>query len=287
MTSRARCARPAHVETRKPQVKNRSRARICARDAPRRIGIGETQHPGREYVPPIRRGQRDDERPPRASETGVVRLITQRRQLTWLSGHDHGKYAVKWRSTAEAGLAFGQVEPALDIRQHIGLIIHRSWVRAPPTHRPRPLHGHGSASPTVGPNRVGEIGPRPRRRAFQTAFCVQYAFRCAGRAASVLVTRWSECPMVRRRSTVRFRNGAPQVKGRFRSWNRPFYTVVQQQSAAVVSGSEPLTEFRWRLAGRGRDDLGVDLHRDGDLAVPQDLHGDTRMDIECCQQGPA
>jgi hypothetical protein len=35
-----------------------------------------------------------------------------------------------------------------------------------------------------------------------------------------------------------------------------------------------------RLAGgRGRY-LGVDLHGDGDLAVPQDLHGNTWMDFE-------
>jgi hypothetical protein len=106
---------------------------------------------------------------------------------------------------------------------------------------------------------------------------------CYGPAADVNDPHRPLClSMVRRRSTVRFRNGAPkpQVTGRFRSWNRPFYTVVQQQSAAVVSGSEPLTEFRQRFAGRGRDDLGVDLHRDGDLAVPQDLHGDTRVDIQ-------
>ena len=38
------------------------------------------------------------------------------------------------------------------------------------------------------------------------------------------------------------------------------------------------------LSGGGRGNLGVDLHRDGDLAVPQDAHGDTRMDVERGQQ---
>ena len=43
---------------------------------------------------------------------------------------------------------------------------------------------------------------------------------------------------------------------------------------------EQLAEFAERLAGgRGRY-LGVDLHGDGDLAVPQDLHGNTWMDFE-------
>src|SRR5215471_10995785 len=42
--------------------------------------------------------------------------------------------------------------------------------------------------------------------------------------------------MVRRRSTVRFRNGAPfpQFRGRFRSWNWPLPVSVQQLSAAAT-----------------------------------------------------
>ena len=48
---------------------------------------------------------------------------------------------------------------------------------------------------------------------------------------------------------------------------------------------KPLPEFPERFEGGGRRDLSVDLHRDGDLAVPQDLHGNTRMHIERCQQG--
>ena len=42
--------------------------------------------------------------------------------------------------------------------------------------------------------------------------------------------------MVRRRSTVRFRNGAPspQFRGQFRSWNWPLPVSVQQLSAATT-----------------------------------------------------
>jgi len=34
------------------------------------------------------------------------------------------------------------------------------------------------------------------------------------------------------------------------------------------------------LPGHFGRDLGVDLHRDADPAVPQDLHGDARMHVE-------
>jgi hypothetical protein len=37
------------------------------------------------------------------------------------------------------------------------------------------------------------------------------------------------------------------------------------------------------MGGNGGS-FGVDLHRDGDLAVPQDAHGDSRMDVERGQQ---
>src|SRR5437879_10855136 len=57
--------------------------------------------------------------------------------------------------------------------------------------------------------------------------------------------------------------GCDLVTGRFDS---PYNTEVQQRSLAV----EPLAELPERGAGGGRGYLGVDLHRDGDLAVPQD-----------------
>ena len=50
---------------------------------------------------------------------------------------------------------------------------------------------------------------------------------------------------------------------------------------------EPLAELLERLAGGGRGDLGVDLHRDGDLAVPQDLHREARVHVERGQQRAA
>jgi hypothetical protein len=74
---------------------------------------------------------------------------------------------------------------------------------------------------------------------------------CYGPAADVNDPHRPLClSMVRRRSTVRFRNGAPksQVTGWFRSWDRPFGFG----SAAVASRAEPLAEFRQRLAGRGQ-----------------------------------
>ena len=40
-------------------------------------------------------------------------------------------------------------------------------------------------------------------------------------------------------------------------------------------------------AGGSRGYLGVDLHRDGALAVPQDLHGYAWVDVAGCRHGPA
>src|SRR5215475_2790047 len=50
---------------------------------------------------------------------------------------------------------------------------------------------------------------------------------------------------------------------------------------------KPLSELPKRLTSGGWRDLGVDLHRDGDLAMPQDLHGNPRMHVERSQQGAA
>jgi len=56
----------------------------------------------------------------------VVRLITQRRELSELAGHDDGKYAVKPPLAAVIGPAFAQVDAAAATRQLAGLIIRRS-----------------------------------------------------------------------------------------------------------------------------------------------------------------
>lgn len=48
-----------------------------------------------------------------------------------------------------------------------------------------------------------------------------------------------------------------------------------------------MSELAERFAGGGRGYLCLDLHRDGDLTVPQDLHGDARVYVRSCQQGPA
>jgi hypothetical protein len=81
MTSREGCARPAHGKTGNPQVSDCICARICARDAAGRAETGETQQARRDRPPPVRRGQRGNEKPPETVETGVVRLITQRSQV--------------------------------------------------------------------------------------------------------------------------------------------------------------------------------------------------------------
>lgn len=44
--------------------------------------------------------------------------------------------------------------------------------------------------------------------------------------------------------------------------------------------AQPLPELLERIAGCGRRYLGVDLHRDGDLGVPQNLHRNARMYVE-------
>jgi hypothetical protein len=51
-----------------------------------------------------------------------------------------------------------------------------------------------------------------------------------------------------------------------------------------VLAAQPLAEPAERVSGSGRGNLGVDLHRDRDLAVPQDLYRHARVDIEGGQQ---
>lgn len=48
--------------------------------------------------------------------------------------------------------------------------------------------------------------------------------------------------------------------------------------------SEPVAELAERVTSGIRRGLGVDLHRDGDLAMPQDAHRHTRVDVERGQQ---
>ena len=65
---------------------------------------------------------------------------------------------------------------------------------------------------------------------------------------------------------------------------------MQQQSAATVSCAaapsctEPLAQLLERVASGSGGHFGVDLHGDGDLAVPQDLHGHARMDVKRREQ---
>jgi hypothetical protein len=68
---------------------------------------------------------------------------------------------------------------------------------------------------------------------------------------------------------------------------------VQQQSTAVAHSScsperfELVPEAVQGGPGEIGRDVGVDLHRHGDLAVSQDLHGDAGVDAQGGQQGPA
>ncbi len=54
-----------------------------------------------------------------------------------------------------------------------------------------------------------------------------------------------------------------------------------------MSVAQPLAELAERLPGRGRGHLGVNLHRDRGLAVPQDLHGYAGMHVQGGQQRAA
>ena len=51
--------------------------------------------------------------------------------------------------------------------------------------------------------------------------------------------------------------------------------------------AEPLAEFHEGVAGGGRGDLGVDLNRQSNLAVPQNLHRDARVHVEGGKQRSA
>jgi hypothetical protein len=62
--------------------------------------------------------------------------------------------------------------------------------------------------------------------------------------------------------------------------------LVQHQSAAAASGAELVAELAQRFVCRRGHESGLDLHRDGELAVPQDVHGHARVDVEGGQRGP-
>ena len=59
-----------------------------------------------------------------------------------------------------------------------------------------------------------------------------------------------------------------------------FLILMQQQCAATDSFAKPPAELPECAAGGSRGNLGVDLHRDGDLAVPKDLHGHPGMHVK-------
>ena len=58
-------------------------------------------------------------------------------------------------------------------------------------------------------------------------------------------------------------------------------------TSAAASRTELVTESPQRIPGGRRHDFGLDLHRDGDLAVSQDLHGPVRVHVQGGQQRPA
>ena len=58
-------------------------------------------------------------------------------------------------------------------------------------------------------------------------------------------------------------------------------TVAELQAAATqYLRAKPSCKLPERSAGRSRGYLGVDLHRDRDLAVPEDLHRHARMHLK-------
>ena len=67
------------LEGRNPQFRNRICARICARDAARQAETEETRKTWGDFAEQTCQGQGSNWRLPEIAETGVVRLITQRR----------------------------------------------------------------------------------------------------------------------------------------------------------------------------------------------------------------
>ncbi len=59
-----------------------------------------------------------------------------------------------------------------------------------------------------------------------------------------------------------------------------FFDARTTREYSNVLAAKPLAKPLERVPGGGRGDLGVDLHRHGDLAVPQDLHGYTWVYVQ-------
>jgi hypothetical protein len=84
----------------------------------------------------------------------------------------------------------------------------------------------------------------------------------------------------------------PQVKGplpirdegRCDTWGR---STAAKYSSCSPERFELVPEAVQGRPGEIGRDVGVDLHRHGDLAVSQDLHGDAGVDVQGGQQGPA
>ena len=70
-----------------------------------------------------------------------------------------------------------------------------------------------------------------------------------------------------------------QLTGHLPRRDVAFSYAVQQHLRAKLP-PEPLERLERLVVG----DLGVDVHRDVDLRVPQDAHGDPRMHVERGQQ---
>src|SRR6478609_536136 len=88
--------------------------------------------------------------------------------------------------------------------------------------------------------------------------------------------------MAWRGSGVRIPSAPPRSKAGSPSRNRPFGS--SGSSKRQQRSCEPVAELAERVTGGVRRGFGVGLHRDGDLAVPQDAHGYTRVHVERGQQ---
>jgi hypothetical protein len=89
-----------------------------------------------------------------------------------------------------------------------------------------------------------------------------------------------------RRSLVRSQYRPPTSDGRVSPRDRPFLLSVQQRSTATLC-IELAAQAPERLAGRGRGNLAVDLHRHADLRMPEDLHGHPGMNAQGHQERAA
>ena len=58
-------------------------------------------------------------------------------------------------------------------------------------------------------------------------------------------------------------------------------SAVASAATALMSVSSSLSEFAERLTGSRREYFSVNLYRDRDSAVPEDLHRNARMHVAC------